>query len=128
MARYGDRWSPVLIAWSDQREWPDLAGYIAGVAGPIGINSGVPGSRRFVSGQVVLDAEQLRGIQQRPDGRAQARAVILHELGHLVGLQHVADRDQVMFSESGARTSYGTGDLQGLAALGRGTCFVDRPS
>jgi len=127
-ARYGDRWSPVLIAWSDEREWPDLAGYITGVGGPASVSSGVPGSRRFVSGQVVLDAEQLRDTLREPNGDAQVRAVIMHELGHLVGLQHVADRDQLMFSESGARTTYGTGDLQGLRALGRGTCFVDPPS
>jgi hypothetical protein len=125
VARYGDLWSPVLVAWSDERESPDLAGYIAGVAGPSTVSSGVPGSRRFVSGQVVLDAEQLTGIREGTDGDAQVRAVIMHELGHLVGLRHVADRDQIMFSESGQRTTYGSGDLRGLRSLGMGTCFVD---
>ena len=29
-----NRWAPVLIAWSDEQEFPGLAGYLAGIAGP----------------------------------------------------------------------------------------------
>lgn len=124
VARYGDRWSPVLIAWSDPKESPDLAGYISGFAGGNPTHSGAPGSLRYVTGQVVLDAPDFRRILSRPGGRTDARGIILHELGHLAGLNHVADRRQLMFSESGHRGEYGDGDLRGLNALGRGTCFV----
>ena len=29
--RYGERWAPALIAWSDEGQVPGLAGYIAGM-------------------------------------------------------------------------------------------------
>jgi hypothetical protein len=51
--------------------------------------------------------------------------VVLHELGHLVGLDHVRDRGELMFPTANDVVGYGPGDLQGLAALGRGACFSD---
>ena len=52
------------------------------------------------------------------------RAVMLHELGHLVGLDHTSDRHQIMFSESQYNVlDYGGGDLRGLALLGKQACY-----
>ena len=49
------------------------------------------------------------------------RAVIQHELGHLLGLDHVDDAGQLIYSETrGGVTGFGSGDLNGLAALGGG--------
>ncbi len=126
LPRYGPGYAPVLIAWSNEEESPDLAGYIAGFSGGQGVTSTVPGSRRYVSGQMVLDSTDFRRILERPGGRAVARAIILHELGHLVGLAHVSDRSQIMFSESTPKvTGYQHGDLTGLSRLGQGPCFVN---
>ena len=123
-ARYGaDRWAPVLIAWSDEASFPPLAGYIAGVATS---DPQYTKSNRlaFVSGEVVLDGEQLSTAND--PNRAAVRAVILHELGHLVGLDHVADRTEIMFSESDSGvTDYGPGDRRGLAILGTQACDPD---
>jgi hypothetical protein len=80
---------------------------------------------RYVTGQVLLDAPDFRRTLDRPDGKTVARGLVLHELGHLVGLNHVADRRQLMFSEATPRGQYGDGDLRGLEILGRGPCFVD---
>lgn len=50
-----------------------------------------------------------------------------HELGHLVGLDHVADPTQLMYSEGGPSqaSDWGNGDLAGLNQLGSGGCFPD---
>lgn len=60
------------------------------------------------------------------DGTRLVHAVVLHELGHLVGLAHVADQTQLMFPESSyAVTDFQSGDLTGAAILGRGVCTPD---
>ena len=49
-----------------------------------------------------------------------------HELGHLVGLDHVQAATQLMYPETTSDlTDFAPGDRQGLAALGRGTCFPE---
>ena len=46
----------------------------------------------------------------------------MHELGHVVGLAHVDDSREVMYADNVGVTQFGSGDLAGLAALGRGRC------
>lgn len=122
--RYGDqRWAPVLIAWSREDEYPELSGYIAGVAGPQRVQRG-NAPAVYVTGQVVLDAEQL-SMTDVPD-RTDARAVVLHELGHLAGLAHTADDGQLMYSEATRNVrDYQVGDLLGLAELGSQKCVPE---
>jgi hypothetical protein len=51
---------------------------------------------------------------------------VLHELAHLVGLNHVSSPSNLMNTEmEPGVTDFGAGDLTGLAALGRGTCLPD---
>jgi len=46
--------------------------------------------------------------------------VLMHELGHVVGLDHSTMTDQVMFpGTGGGRTTWGQGDLAGLQRVGR---------
>ena len=47
----------------------------------------------------------------------------MHELGHLVGLGHVADQSQLMFASMVGQTGFGDGDLEGLRQVGSGPCF-----
>ena len=51
-----------------------------------------------------------------------ARAIILHELGHLIGLDHVDDNDQLMYPRAGDVLDFADGDLTGLSVLGAGAC------
>jgi hypothetical protein len=119
--RYGDRWAPVLIAWATPSEVSDFAGDVAGEAGPIRITMS-SGGTTYVSGTVYLDpAKFSRALTDY--GPEQARALVLHELGHLVGLAHVTDPNAMMFPELDPDvTGYSLGDQAGLAALGRGPC------
>lgn len=120
--RYGDRWAPVLIAWTDPDELPVLDGPVAGIGGSTSVKvSSNPAV--YVSGMVALDGPQLDEMLGRRNGRDQARSVIMHELGHLVGLDHIDGRDQLMAARGNPRiTTFRDGDLTGLARLGTGPC------
>lgn len=124
-ARYGNRWSPVLLAWTDETAVPELAGRIAGLGGPRMAPYSRESEMHFVSGVVYLDGDSFAELSQRRDGRAQARAIIMHELAHLVGLTHVDDSRELMFSDNTGQTTFGPGDLEGLRRLGGGPCFSD---
>ena len=120
--RYGNRWAPVLVAWQRAAENPALAADVAGQAGPTSLRLGAR-PEVYVSGVVELDADQLRALLATPEGRPVAREIVLHELGHLVGLGHVDDPDQVMSPKASVTgREYASGDLTGLAELGRGPC------
>lgn len=54
---------------------------------------------------------------------AEKRAVVMHELGHVLGLGHVSDPHELMNAENVGLTSLGPGDRRGLALLGRGPCL-----
>jgi hypothetical protein len=122
--RYGDRWAPVLVAWTDEEDASFLEGGVVGLTKPIGFNLSDPSP--YLSGTVVLDGpffdELLRGDL---DEYRTARAIVLHELGHLVGLDHVDDDAELMSPELGLARQFGAGDLHGLARLGRGPCFPE---
>jgi hypothetical protein len=121
---YGKRWAPVLIAWSNPAETPDLAGDVDGLGGSgYAYMEGQP--YVLVAGQVALDAPDFAGILQWPDGRRYARAVIMHELAHVGGLDHVNDPTQLMNPEGAGVTEFDAGDLAGLAVLGGGECVPE---
>lgn len=120
--RYGDRWVPVLIAWQSAHENPDFAADVAGEAGSQSL--GVRGKPTvYVTGQVMLDAEKLAVMMRSRRGGPVARAIVLHELGHLVGLAHVSEPSQIMYPKADENVlDYASGDLTGLARLGAGPC------
>ncbi|MCD4526747.1 matrixin family metalloprotease [Nocardioides sp. cx-173] len=110
---------PVLIGWADADEVEGLAGDVAGLAGPMGRDDGM--FTRYVTGRVVLDRDAFEEIEATRDPEAQQRAIIVHELGHLVGLDHVDDPNELMYPTAQV-TSLGPGDLSGLAILGDAPC------
>ena len=73
----------------------------------------------------MLDGAELLDFAAETDDEALIVATILHELGHLVGLDHVDDETQIMnpYVVPGV-DPFADGDLAGLAALGRGDCFA----
>lgn len=137
-ARYGDRWAPVLIVWSNGTTIAELAPVLstastddapssrnpAGIGGPITMGMD-KSAQAHVSGQIALDVEDLSPMLAVPGGFDRVRAVIMHELGHVIGLDHVEDPTQIMNSLAGDVTEWGPGDLRGLHALATGECHPE---
>lgn len=76
----------------------------------------------FVTGAVQLDAAKLGALIGQPNGPQSVQAIILHEVGHLLGLAHVNDPTQLMYARGSLATDYALGDLAGLGRLGATTC------
>jgi hypothetical protein len=116
--RYGARWAPVLIAWvdPDDSDIPFESGdrIAAGVAVPR-----IPSTRFedvYVSGWIAINADD-----PNPPGfdlPGEQGPVILHELGHLMGLGHVKTVGELMNPSGGGVTDLGAGDREGLRELG----------
>lgn len=153
--RYGSRWAPVLIAWSDPTESPrlaenppelgsndmDILGYAGSSAvglrtvepeGPQGALSDTTAGETdldrmiFVTGAVTLDGPDFASLLQTPGGYEIARAAIMHEFAHLVGLAHIDDPTQLLFPALQPNVhDFAGGDLEGLAALGAGRCMPE---
>lgn len=119
--RYGDRWAPVLVAWSNETETPELAGDVAGSAGSTSV--AVDGTSYYVTGTLVLDAPPITELLGSPNGTAVALGVVTHEAAHVVGLGHVDDVGQLMNPTTALSQTYlANGDLAGLARVGTGPC------
>lgn len=125
--RYGERWAPVLIAWSHDffaagasgADWQTL-----GLAGSA-FERNKDGELLYVSGQAVFNA----GANLKPGYAGETWGqVILHEIGHIVGLNHVSDPQSVMNPVHGLRpAAWGQGDRRGLWELGLGSGCLSPP-
>jgi hypothetical protein len=122
LGRYGRGWAPVVVGWTTPASEPGLHGRVVGLGGSSSVVDRTSARSFYVTGAISLDTPALDAVLRRPDGAARVRAVLMHELGHVVGLAHVEDTDEVMNAESSDVTSFGPGDLAGLATLGRGRC------
>ena len=102
------RLGPVLIAWTALEE------RIAGRAGSAWNRD----ADTYRTGSVRLDREWFNS-----DASLESRqAVVMHELGHVLGLGHVDDRHQLMYFRAGRRTDFGAGDREGLRRLHAASC------
>lgn len=123
--RYPGRWAPVLVAWSDPDEDPNVADEVLGAAGSDS-TAGDGSTWTYVTGTAALDGPAIQRLLDGPDGFVMARATVVHELAHIVGLGHVDQRDHLMHPElTRQATTLGPGDRRGLAVLGQGPCRPD---
>jgi hypothetical protein len=111
---------PVLVAFADSTEVPGLAGDIAGLGGSS--YERFDGTDLYVTGSVTLDKDWVNGALHRSSGRQSLQAVAMHELGHVLGLGHVADTRELMAARGSRTDTLGPGDRRGLAILGHGPC------
>lgn len=116
--RRGPGREPVIVAWADEHEVPELAGDIAGIAGSTWREDGSR-HRVYVTGQVVLDSAT---FDNPSHPRRSLQGVVNHEFGHLVGLGHVDDPTELMYDRAAFSGEFGPGDLEGLARLGNIPC------
>ncbi|HEY2428612.1 MAG TPA: matrixin family metalloprotease [Acidimicrobiales bacterium] len=125
-ARYGQRWAPVLIAWSNPAVSDLLpGGDTIGEGGSSWVQAG-SGPKVYVTGEAVLDSANTAGLPATFGSGATVGELLLHELGHVVGMGHTQDPNQVMYPVllPLSSASYGAGDLGGLAHLGtQGGCL-----
>ena len=110
----------ITVSWATPAQVPQLRGAVAGLASTTYVVHGERGVRENVRGQIALDrtASLRRGFTT--SGPATWGQVYLHEIGHVMGLDHVGQRTQVMYPSVGAANHrYGAGDLRRLRAVGR---------
>lgn len=116
--RYGrERWAPLLFGWVPKELLLKKNRHALG-AGGSAYEKNQAGNLVYVSGIVSLNAEA--ELDPGFDEGETWGDVVLHELGHVVGLDHVEDVSQVMYAEiTAGPAKWGDGDLAGLAKLGR---------
>ena len=124
---YGERWAPIVIAWATQSEtdisFHDDEDQFAAVSRPL---APPDGTAQFVSGWIVINASD-----RNPPGwetSAYQGPTILHELGHVMGLDHVSSKAELMEPSGGYVTDFGPGDLAGLELLGRDQGCLREPA
>lgn len=120
--RYGQGWAPVLIAWATEQEVPSLAGDVAGLGGSAMVPGASDEGYWLAAGRLVLDIDDLGRILTEPNGYVEARAIVVHELAHVLGLDHVDDPSELMNPTTTGIVQLGPGDREGLALVGAGAC------
>lgn len=122
--RDDDGWAPVLIGWGTERTNPTLAGSVAGLGGSVAVSVDGPETERYVTGEVLLDADAMRGFGS-VRGHLDMESVAVHELAHVLGLGHVPADSELMSPTYIGIRELGPGDKAGLARLGQGRCHTD---
>jgi hypothetical protein len=125
--RYGDRWAPVLVTWEDP-DTSDVSFFDGGdVAAGVAAAFTPPGADVIVSGWIAINAEDPNppGFDA-PDDQG---PVVLHEWGHVMGLDHVRANGELMHPAGGGVAGFGPGDLEGLRRVGRSQgCLTTPPA
>ena len=112
---------PISVSWQDSEAIAELTDDVAGLGGSpvVTAPSGTP---YRVAGTIALSRDYYRQLDERSDHDG-ALAVLLHEFGHVFGLDHVGSSGELMSARNTRRTQLGAGDLEGLRHLGLGPCI-----
>jgi hypothetical protein len=117
--QYGNKWVPILIAWMPLGK-PSGTGHGFGAVGGPGGEVPDGNTSVYVSGGVTMNTDaNLAPEDYKP--------VLMHELGHVMGLDHAARPGEVMYPDGGVTAAWGPGDLKGLAQIGRAAGCLPEP-
>jgi hypothetical protein len=110
----------LVIAWTTPRRVPALAGDVVGIGGPGPSYHRDQTGWEITSAGVAIDRKGAAHLRRGMVDGPSLMSLLLHELGHAMGLGHVASKSEVMHEGLGpwSRPHYGAGDLAGLAQLG----------
>ncbi len=116
-ARPGSEGPVVFIRWGDADTEPSLAGTVVGRGGSD--PTGTSGDLHYERGAILLDTTGY-GTYDAAD----RRVTLMHELGHVLGLDHVASPYEIMAPGETRRETdtFGPGDRIGFARLRDASC------
>ena len=117
-SRYGrEQWAPIILGWVPKEDLLLKNRHAIGAGGSAAAKNGT-GNLVYVSGIVTFN-----GDLAIPTGYGPGRTwgdVVLHEMGHVLGLDHVDDELQLMFPNiTSGPARLGSGDEAGFKKVGR---------
>lgn len=116
----------LTFVWRSPASEPDLAGAVAARTGTFTLTH--DGAQEITSATIDLDRTTAIRHGFPATGLPSWGQVFLHELGHAVGLSHVAQRDQIMDpAVSRYNHELGAGDLARLHRVGRAAGCIAHP-
>ncbi|HEX2028334.1 MAG TPA: hypothetical protein VHF25_10085, partial [Nitriliruptorales bacterium] len=130
--RYGERWVPLLITFERRGTEPprrpqdarrgDVA-VVAGTGLPTALEDVIVTAQVSVNLNAIVDLDTGQTLPGGFGSGITRGRVLLHELGHAVGLGHVADRDHLMHEpltdHPPGPARYAAGDRIGFRYVGR---------
>ncbi|CAN5162176.1 hypothetical protein BH09ACT12_BH09ACT12_20400 [soil metagenome] len=108
----------LVIGWATAKQVSQLAGDTAGYGGASG--SGPDQAHLEINhGVVALDQTESLAPTYAESGRVAWGQVMVHELGHAIGLNHANSPDQLMYATATTSNArLGRGDLRGMELVG----------
>lgn len=126
----GKDWAPVLLDWRPREEF--LANFPKGMTGTKDV-VGIAGPQvQFMGsiGQIVTGAAQFDATWFETtiaNGNVtDPTSIIMHEFGHIIGLDHVNDKKEIMNPVENGFTTWGPRDRAGLKFMGEGPCLTSK--